>query len=210
MCHVTAVGQRNMARFLLLFVAAAFVVVSSLSHDNVFVQAKKTTEVIKCSCTIPSPAAHHTNKVLTKSAKCQVGASYMVKNKCCAKAAKPSQDCKYHAPPAPPPTRLGAINPAPGTNCDHPSCAGKANSNGDCGYGEGINGCNTATGSVCINLSGGATKQRCTCNSVADCPFKEGLPWSCTKYSGSGDSLPHTYQGNICVAQDNDGWHGPA
>jgi len=183
-----------MTRSVLFLVLSAFAVVSS-SHDNFVVQAKKTT-TISCSCTTKAAAAGgSSHKVVTKSAECQSGASYAAKNKCCAKAAKPSQNCKYHrdAPTAraPPPNSLGGD--APSKDCKDPDCAGKpGDRDKQCKHS-----CNTDAGSICINLSGGVeTDPRCTCNTAADCPDTDpDHYYGCEKYS---HQAPHTYKGKVC------------
>jgi len=168
-------------RLLVLALASCLVV-----PDNV--EAKKTT--VKCSCT-KSAAGFH--KVVTKTAKCKEGASHVAKNKCCAKAASHhSEVCKYHVKPKTKPG-LGSWNPAdpPSRNCDHPSCAAKAN---DCSPA-----CNTTAGSVCIWMSGGWSDTWCTCSQVSDCGgnIYDGYGWSCQQLDVT--MLPHTYQGKVCV-----------
>jgi len=205
-------GRGDMARvqFLattkqfLFLVLAAFTVVSS-SH-KVF-QAKKRTSVISCSCTAdvaPTPSGS-SHKVVTKSAECRAGASYVAKNRCCAKAAKPSQHCKFLAP-TPSPIMLGD---APDKNCYQPSCAAKGYkctnvkygcnvtlSGNDCYYY-----CNTSTGSECIAMSGGISDDFCSCNTVADCPPASYLAECCYEWRCEPirhDGPPHTYKGNTC------------
>jgi hypothetical protein len=196
-----------MTRSVLFLVLSAFVVVSS-SHDNFVVQAKKTT-TISCSCTTKSAAAGgSSHKVVTKTAECQSGASYAAKNKCCAKAAKPSQRCKYHpaeAPAAgtPSPNSLLGSN-APSKDCYEPGCAAKPE------YGpfecEGRTGddCNTDAGSICIYVSGGLVHDpRCTCNTDADCPQPTSLwvdtnrnkRYKCEQWKPTAS---RTYKGKVC------------
>ena len=166
-----------MTRSLLFLILATFVL--SSTSDKLLAHANNK---VSCSCTLKTPAAN-SHKVVTKSAECKAGIS---KAKCCAKAAKawPSvQNCKYSAAAAGPTPELGGlINSGagqPSNKCD-PAC-------------------NTAAGSQCVEMSGGAvTTPRCTCNSIDDCPCgKNALhcPNNCGPYLHYSRGV---YSGNVC------------